>query len=70
MPEKRSVRISGHATSITLESPFWDELKAIAARRGLTLSALVAATDAARPDGVNLSSALRLYVLKTLKEGT
>ena len=55
---KRSVRIAGHATSISLKSAFWHGLCDIAAARGLPVSVLVAKIDAER-DG-NLSSAIRL----------
>ena len=64
--KKRSVRISGHATSITLEDGFWDELKAIAARQKRSLSDLISEIDSAQAH-VNLSSALRLYVLQDLQ---
>jgi predicted DNA-binding ribbon-helix-helix protein len=64
---KRSVVIAGHATSISLEAEFWDALKIIALRRGLSLNALVAAVDGERTG--NLSSALRLLVLKDLQSG-
>ncbi|MEZ5668860.1 MAG: ribbon-helix-helix domain-containing protein [Alphaproteobacteria bacterium] len=63
---KRSVRIAGHPTSVSLEAPFWDELRRIAAARGLTLNGLVTAVDAARSQA-NLSSALRLLVVADLK---
>lgn len=63
---KRSVQIAGHATSISLEEEFWQELTAIAAGRGLSLNALVTEVDGAR-DG-NLSSALRLLVLRDLRK--
>ncbi len=62
---KRSVVIAGHATSISLEAEFWDALKTIAEGRGLSLNALVAAVDSERSG--NLSSALRLLVLKDLQ---
>ncbi len=64
---KRSVRIAGHRTSVSLEGAFWGELKRIAAQRGRSLNELVAEVDAAR--GGNLSSALRLMVLQDLKRG-
>jgi predicted DNA-binding ribbon-helix-helix protein len=63
---KRSVNIAGHATSVSLEQPFWDELLAIAATQKITLSQLIEHIDTARQ--TNLSSALRLYVLYQLKE--
>ena len=59
--------IAGHRTSISLEAPFWEALRAIAARRGLSLNALVAEIDAARSG--NLSSALRVFVLDCCRRG-
>ena len=64
---KRSVAIQGHRTSFSLEQPFYDELVAIADQRGMAIAALVGEIDKARPDGINLSSALRLHELKELK---
>ena len=64
---KRSVRIAGHPTSISLEEPFWEELRRIAAGRGQSLNALVTAVDAERGAQANLSSALRLLVLAELR---
>lgn len=64
---KRSVVVAGHRTSIALEPAFWDELTVIAARRGVSLNALVSEIDAARGDVANLSSAVRLYILDDLK---
>jgi predicted DNA-binding ribbon-helix-helix protein len=66
---KRSVTISGHRTSYSLEQPFFDDLVSIAAERGLTLAALVAEIDGNRPREANLSSALRLHVLEWAKGG-
>jgi len=64
---KRSVIVSGHQTSVSLEQEFWDELAAIAAARGLSLNALVSAVDGVREPGVNLSSSLRVHVLQALR---
>jgi predicted DNA-binding ribbon-helix-helix protein len=64
---KRSVRISGHPTSISLEAPFWDALREIAERRQLSVNALLAAIDAERSG--NLSSAIRLFVLESCRRG-
>ena len=63
---KRSIRIANHSTSISLEPEFWDELKRVAVRDNLSLGQLIARIDAERSG--NLSSALRLHVLKCLKE--
>ena len=62
---KRSVVVAGHRTSVSLEGPFWDELKRIAESRRTSLNQLVAEVDGRREG--NLSSALRLLVLETLK---
>jgi predicted DNA-binding ribbon-helix-helix protein len=60
---KRSIVVSGHKTSVSLEDAFWNGLKEIAGTRDLTLSDLVAAIDTQRHHG-NLSSAIRLFVLE------
>ena len=64
---KRSLRIAGHATSISLEAAFWDALREIAARQQLSVNALVQRIDAGR--GGNLSSAVRLFVLDSCRRG-
>ena len=63
--KKHSLVIAGHATSVSLEQEFWDALRELADRRGISLAALIAEIDAERQE--NLSSALRLYVLRTLR---
>jgi predicted DNA-binding ribbon-helix-helix protein len=65
---KRSVSIRGHRTSVSLEAPFWDELKRLAAADRLSLAGLIARIDEARAGG-SLSSAIRVYVLNRLKAG-
>ena len=64
---KRSVRIAGHRTSISLEEEFWADLASVAAARGVSINALVTSIDAAR--GGNLSSALRLFVRQCYRDG-
>ena len=63
--EKRSVLVAGHRTSVSLEPEFWEALKDIAARRGASLNELIAGIDAERTG--NLSSAIRIFVLKSLQ---
>lgn len=65
MSRKRSLVVAGHATSVTLEEEFWDELKRIAASRGQSLNQLAAEIDLSRQ--ANLSSALRVFVLNVLR---
>lgn len=65
---KRSLLVAGHSTSISLEQDFWDGLKAIAAERNTSVASLVAAIDADR-HAANLSSAIRVFVLKRYRDG-
>jgi predicted DNA-binding ribbon-helix-helix protein len=60
---KRSLLIAGHRTSVSVEEPFWAELKSIAAARGLSVAGLVAEIDQGRRRQ-NLSSAIRVFVLR------
>ena len=59
---KRSIVISGHKTSVSLEDAFWNGMKEISGLRDMTLSELVGEIDSNRQQG-NLSSAIRLFVL-------
>ena len=65
--EKHSVSIAGHRTSVTLEAAFWESLSEIAQRRKTTIAGLIAEIDDARagdPAAPNLSSAIRVFVLR------
>lgn len=71
---KHSISIRGHRTSISLEAPFWKELNQIARHRGISTSALITEIDENRSNAIasgssagGLSSAIRIYVLETLK---
>jgi predicted DNA-binding ribbon-helix-helix protein len=66
---KHSIVIDGHKTSVSLENAFWIDLKEIAHVQGATLSTLVAEIDKTRRQG-NLSSAIRLFVLDQIRNGT
>ena len=65
MIKKRSVDIAGHRTRVSIEAEFWDALRESAERRGKSINELIVEIDGARAG--NLSSAIRLYVLKELK---
>jgi predicted DNA-binding ribbon-helix-helix protein len=58
---KRSIIIDGRKTSVSLEEPFWAGLKEIAVVKDVTLRDLIA--DIRGSGTVNLSSAMRLFVL-------
>ena len=65
---KRSFSLAGHRTSVALEQEFWDALTAMATAAGLSLSAFVAATDAARDPNRPLTSGLRVLALLEAKK--
>lgn len=62
MLRKRSVLLTGHATSIALEAEFWAVLDEMAAQRSQSLAAVIVSIDRGRgPNG--LASACRLAAL-------
>lgn len=65
---KRSITISGHRTSITLEQPFWDELKEIACRKKISVTELVRQIDSHRDASGSLTSAIRVFILEQLRQ--
>ena len=62
---KRSLTISGHRTSLSLEPEFWQALRSIAKSDNRTLASVVAEIDQSRGTR-NLSSAIRVWLLKRL----
>jgi predicted DNA-binding ribbon-helix-helix protein len=67
-PVKRSFTIAGHRTSISLEAPFWEALKAAAAEERTSTAKLIARIDSGR-DGGGLSSAVRVWLLQHYRQG-
>jgi predicted DNA-binding ribbon-helix-helix protein len=65
---KRSFSLAGHRTSVALEIEFWEVLTRTAQTRGQSLSAMVAAVDAAREPDRSLASALRVMALLAERE--
>jgi predicted DNA-binding ribbon-helix-helix protein len=61
---KRSIHLGGRKTSISLEDEFWRAFRQIAAARNERVPDLITAIERQRPQGVNLSSAIRLFVLR------
>ncbi|MEM7060582.1 MAG: ribbon-helix-helix domain-containing protein [Pseudomonadota bacterium] len=68
-PQKHSLTLQGHRTSVSLERPFWDEFCRIAAARGQSVNALAAELDTDRTPPASLASAIRLFVLAEVKAG-
>lgn len=66
-PVKRSLTLSGHRTSVSLEHIFWVEFQRLAAERGLSVNALASEIDAARLPPGSLASAIRVYVLQAVR---
>lgn len=67
-PAKRSLTLCGHRTSVTLEEPFWQEFQLLAKDKDISVNALASRVDAARPSGVGLASAIRVFVLDAALE--
>jgi len=63
---KRSVKVRGRKTSVSLEDEFWEALQEIAERERLPVWKIVQAIDLDRQNA-NLSSAIRVYVLKQFR---
>ena len=63
--KKRSVSIRGHATSISLEDPFWTALRNLAKQKEISIAELITQIDANRSTG--LSSAIRVYILEQVQ---
>jgi predicted DNA-binding ribbon-helix-helix protein len=64
MFKKRSVSLSGHATSVALEPEFWAVIDAAVKAEKRSFASLIAEIDAARIPDQPLSSACRVWALK------
>jgi predicted DNA-binding ribbon-helix-helix protein len=64
--KKRSVRIAGHETSVTMEDAFWNVLRDIAQERDVSLNTLITEID--EQNEGNLSSCIRVYILHHLQQ--
>lgn len=64
--KKRSILLSGHATSMALEPEFWAVLDAMAAARAVSLAGLIAQIDEGRGERP-LASACRVAALAFAK---
>ncbi len=62
-PEKHSLTLKGHRTSVSLEPAFWQAFIRIARQEHRALNDLAAEIDAARGTDCGLASAIRLFVL-------
>ncbi|MEQ8406278.1 MAG: ribbon-helix-helix domain-containing protein [Oceanicaulis sp.] len=71
MLEKRSLTLSGHATSLALEPEFWAVIDRAAKEDQLSLARLIARIDedrVAREPDQPLSSACRVFALERVQK--
>lgn len=62
--KKISVSLSGHQTSISLEAEFFAALQEIAKKENKSIASIIEHIDDNRNPDSNLSSAIRIWVLK------
>ncbi|MBC8239722.1 MAG: ribbon-helix-helix domain-containing protein [Alphaproteobacteria bacterium] len=62
---RRSFRIAGHQTSLSMERAFWDEFRRMAQADRRSMTDLIAEIDNWRTAG--LSRAVRIYILRRLQ---
>ena len=63
---KISVSLSGHQTSISLEQEFFDCLQNIAKEQNVSIASIIKSIDDTRSPETNLSSEIRIWILKQL----
>ncbi len=66
--KKISISLSGHQTSISLESEFFEMLKKIAIAKNTSVAALIDHIDQNHEPNTNLSSAIRVWILQYLTQ--
>lgn len=64
-PEKHSLTLRGHRTSVSLEAEFWEAFRALARDRNQGINELATEIDESRGDR-GLASAMRVAVLRAL----
>ena len=67
-PQKRSLTLNGHRTSVSLEDDFWIAFREIAAERNMAINALAAEIDSNRTMDGGLASAIRLHILRHYRD--
>lgn len=69
-PEKHSLTLKGHRTSVSLEPVFWRAFISIAQKKSKSINALAADIDTDRGANCGLASAIRLFVLEELSQSS
>jgi len=65
-PEKHSLTLRGHRTSVSLEAEFWEAFRALARARDQGINELATEIDESRGNR-GLASAIRVTVLRALQ---
>ena len=65
-PEKHSLTLHGHRTSVSLEPDFWQAFRDLAAAQNKTINELATQIDEKRGD-TGLASAIRVHILRNLR---
>ncbi|MCQ2574629.1 MAG: ribbon-helix-helix domain-containing protein [Alphaproteobacteria bacterium] len=64
--KKISISLSGHQTSISIEKEFLDILQQIAKKNFVSVASIINNIDSTRKADTNLSSEIRIWILKQL----
>ena len=64
--QKKSIQLTGHRTSISLEPEFWQALQQIAQQKNTSVRKLIIQIDNTRTS--NLSSSFRVYILNEFRQ--
>ena len=64
---KRSIKVNGLKTSVSLEDVFWDALREVADEQSTSAAKLVGKIEHGRTP-INLSSAIRIFLLNHFME--
>ena len=67
-PEKHSLTLKGHRTSVSLEPEFWRAFREIAHERNQPINELAAEIDHDRGIETGLATAIRLFVLRYYRD--
>ena len=67
-PQKHSLTLKGHRTSVSLEPEFWAAFVEIASAEGKPINQLASEIDLARGTDMGLASAIRVYVLRRFRD--
>ena len=66
-PQKHSLTLKGHRTSVSLEPEFWRAFQQLAERQGMGINEMATQIDLTRGDR-GLASAIRLAILADLQD--